>query len=526
MKKIRKSTIKLLFVSALSLTLLFIPSMSKPSVNISAENEVNNENQEQNNKTDSSDDLNKLNDLSSEKNEGTNNSSEGTTSKESGTNQKQPNEINDSQGQNDDSKPEIKKVDKSSESTGTLDDHKGKNEHENKPELANIANVKVKYLNKDLSVYQEYDMHFTNNTIVDASDLPMLPDNLKFDDDFMFYKVETGKENIITRIITNNVIEETKHSDSSTQTNKIETKNDGTQTDLNSADISRLENDNSNYKDLTNKLLKDKNADTKTIEDLKAEIRKIQAELEDEKEEHEQEHLNNYVEKLQNKVKTLENKNYTGNGYKSSVNSNSNGHNYQNNRSNNQSSQNNYKAEIAELKQEIAKLKAKNQRNLSDKYSADARQFVTFKTKSGKTFHLIIDHDAKEENVQLLTEVSEDDLLNVTAPESTELKPTEAPKPEQTEPVKEEPKKEEGTSLGTYLLLGLIMVGAVVGGMYYKKYKAQEKADLQSLEDDESDDEITFNESDDYFDEDDSEQNESPSENNSSDKNKAENASD
>ena len=142
----------------------------------------------------------------------------------------------------------------------------------------------------------------------------------------------------------------------------------------------------------------------------------------------------------------------------------------------------------------------------NDKYSADARQFVTFKTKSGKTFHLIIDHDAKEENVQLLTEVSEDDLLNVTAPESTELKPTEAPKPEQTEPVKEEPKKEEGTSLGTYLLLGLIMVGAVVGGMYYKKYKAQEKADLQSLEDDESDDEITFNESDDYFDEDDSEQ--------------------
>ena len=141
-----------------------------------------------------------------------------------------------------------------------------------------------------------------------------------------------------------------------------------------------------------------------------------------------------------------------------------------------------------------------------DKYSADARQFVTFKTKSGKTFHLIIDHDAKEENVQLLTEVSEDDLLNVTAPEPTEPKPTEAPKPEQTEPVKEEPKKEEGTSLGTYLLLGLIMVGAVVGGMYYKKYKAQEKADLQSLEDDESDDEITFNESDDYFDEDDSEQ--------------------
>lgn len=28
-------------------------------------------------------------------------------------------------------------------------------------------------------------------------------------------------------------------------------------------------------------------------------------------------------------------------------------------------------------------------------YSADARQFVTFKTKNGKTFHLIINHDEK-----------------------------------------------------------------------------------------------------------------------------------
>ena len=48
----------------------------------------------------------------------------------------------------------------------------------------------------------------------------------------------------------------------------------------------------------------------------------------------------------------------------------------------------------------------------TDKYSADARQFITFKTKNGKTFHLIINHDEQGENVMLLTEVSEDDLLN------------------------------------------------------------------------------------------------------------------
>ena len=37
----------------------------------------------------------------------------------------------------------------------------------------------------------------------------------------------------------------------------------------------------------------------------------------------------------------------------------------------------------------------------TDKYSADARQFITFKTKNGKTFHLIINHDEQGENVML-----------------------------------------------------------------------------------------------------------------------------
>jgi len=49
----------------------------------------------------------------------------------------------------------------------------------------------------------------------------------------------------------------------------------------------------------------------------------------------------------------------------------------------------------------------------SGKYFADARQFITFKTKSGKTFHLIINYDEEGQNVMLLTEVSEDDLLNL-----------------------------------------------------------------------------------------------------------------
>ena len=58
----------------------------------------------------------------------------------------------------------------------------------------------------------------------------------------------------------------------------------------------------------------------------------------------------------------------------------------------------------------------------SDKYFADARQFITFKTKSGKTFHLIINYDEEGQNVMLLTEVSEDDLLNMV---ETKEKPKE-----------------------------------------------------------------------------------------------------
>ena len=69
----------------------------------------------------------------------------------------------------------------------------------------------------------------------------------------------------------------------------------------------------------------------------------------------------------------------------------------------------------------------------TDKYSADARQFVTFTTeKTVRHFHLIINHDEDSENVMLLTEVSEDDLLNMVEKKAPEK-----------EIVKEEPQKEE-----------------------------------------------------------------------------------
>lgn len=127
-----------------------------------------------------------------------------------------------------------------------------------------------------------------------------------------------------------------------------------------------------------------------------------------------------------------------------------------------------------------------------DKYSADARQFISFKTKNGKTFHLIINHDEKQENVILLTEVSEDDLLNITGAEKPKQIVKEEPKVEELP--KEEPKpevKEEKSEAGTYIFVGLLVAGAIGAGYYFKVYKKKQKETEE--------DEETYNEFEDDY---------------------------
>lgn len=121
----------------------------------------------------------------------------------------------------------------------------------------------------------------------------------------------------------------------------------------------------------------------------------------------------------------------------------------------------------------------------SNVLSADARQFITFQTKSGKVFHLIINHDEKSENIMLLTEVSENDLMNMV---ETKEKPKETVVKE--EPVKEEPiketkepeKKEKYNGLATYLILFLVIAAALGAGYYFKVVKAKENKELLDLE--------------------------------------------
>ena len=140
----------------------------------------------------------------------------------------------------------------------------------------------------------------------------------------------------------------------------------------------------------------------------------------------------------------------------------------------------------------------------NSKYFADARQFITFKTKSGKTFHLIINYDEEGQNVMLLTEVSEDDLLNMVEakekPKEEVKKIEEVPPPTEAtkeEPVKEEPKKkEESKGGGLYIFLGLLVMAVVGAGYYFKIYKkkqeeSEDDEDYDELEDDyESEDNI------------------------------------
>ncbi len=134
----------------------------------------------------------------------------------------------------------------------------------------------------------------------------------------------------------------------------------------------------------------------------------------------------------------------------------------------------------------------------------DVRQFVTFKTKSGKTLHLIIDHSKNGENVKLLTEVSEFDLLNMV--EENEMKKLKTEdenkvvkkevekveeKTEDVKPTEDKKMEDEQSNHSLYLIFGVLILVFVGAGYYFKVYKKKN----DGFEDDEDYDEL---EEDDY----------------------------
>ena len=120
----------------------------------------------------------------------------------------------------------------------------------------------------------------------------------------------------------------------------------------------------------------------------------------------------------------------------------------------------------------------------------DVRQFLTFQTKSGKTKHLIVDHSSNQDNVRLLTEVGEQDLLNMIESEDKNTIKVEEPKKEEVK--KEEPtvvpvKEEKKSGIGSFLIIALVIGGVVGAGYYFKVVKAKEDRMLEDFEEDDED---------------------------------------
>lgn len=419
--------------------------------------------------------------------------------------------------------------------------------------------VNVRYIFEDEKVFKEEKIKAEKGQLIDSGDLPMLPDNMKFIDEFLFYEVKgDGKDEIIRKVA------------------KIEVKDKETQTELSKDDISKIEKEAKELQDKLDKLnceLKDKDKlsdkQKNKIKDLEDEIDSLKEKMKKDKGNKDlSEDMKKEIDKLTEKVKELEKKATETNkapvtsqsvtpinpisGIKTSsgispqtpqtsVSSTGKGSSDSVSSGNTTKDTGKGKTEVKEKEKEVrypnkltAKAPANNSQDSSmesasksvntnkgvasspsktrasvtenkdnankeypihhgdssdnketDQYSADARQFITFQTKNGKTFHLIINHDEDSENVILLTEVSEDDLLNM-------VEKKEAPKQEvvKEEPVKEEvkpEKKDEKSNLGTYIILLLVVGGALGAGYYFKVVKKKEDKELEALEEEDDD---------------------------------------
>ncbi len=152
---------------------------------------------------------------------------------------------------------------------------------------------------------------------------------------------------------------------------------------------------------------------------------------------------------------------------------------------------------------------------LSDDESL-GKEFYTVEAESGKVFYLIIDRDEEEEVVYFLTEISENDLLNVTSDNSetlpknsaalesqvpvvesalpnnnyseykTETEEVETEPEEETPESTEEPKEETKPQnpMAGYLMIGCLGA-AVIGAAYY--FKVVRKKDVEFEEDEDAD---------------------------------------
>ena len=183
----------------------------------------------------------------------------------------------------------------------------------------------------------------------------------------------------------------------------------------------------------------------------------------------------------------------------------------------------------AQKKAEFAKADAE-EAALSDGENGEnmnlGKEFYTIQAASGKVFYLIIDRDGEEEVVYFLTEITENDLLNVTSDNSETLPknsaalesqipvtesalpnnnteiddthevetPVEETTDESVEETEEEPEAEteepvKSNPLVGYLIMGIFGAGVIGAAYYFKVVKKKQDGDFVEDEDEEDDDE-------------------------------------
>lgn len=169
---------------------------------------------------------------------------------------------------------------------------------------------------------------------------------------------------------------------------------------------------------------------------------------------------------------------------------------------------------VPKIESDISSENKSSSQSLQDN-PVDIRQFLTFQTDSGKTFHLIIDYEKGQDNVQLLTEVGEQDLLNmIEGPKEDKAELKEDIKPikdiedgeeSKIEDIKE-PEKEKKSKSGLLMILMALVVGGA--GYYFKIYKGNQEDDSDDYYDDEEEDYDSENENEGNIDESSEEDNE------------------
>lgn len=132
-----------------------------------------------------------------------------------------------------------------------------------------------------------------------------------------------------------------------------------------------------------------------------------------------------------------------------------------------------------------------------------SKEFYTITTANNNTFFIVIDKARTSENVYMLAKVDENDLAEFVEGGMPTASPTQQPQstviiqqptPEPTPTVIETEPEQEEPEVSSYVIIGILALGAVIGLYFFKSSKAKKEAmydDSEGMEYDDSEDEAS-----------------------------------